>query len=155
MINILSPLLYTPGHQSDFIWSKLVGAGWCCQLGVLCWSLSFGPEENSWDTVERTLHNNGNHRIWQDQQSWGVPVLRDPNRDTMEYYPDQVSDPKGTLPWLGSCRLVRAVVCRAKFNFETKLKVYQIPELNPSTPVKSEKVTLFLIHNTVYTAVEF
>lgn len=56
--------------------------------------------------MERTLHNNGNHTIWQDQQSWGVLVVRDPNRDSMEYYPDQVNDQKRTLPWLGGCRLV-------------------------------------------------
>lgn len=142
LTNIMS-LLRSPGHQSEFIWSKPVGAGWYHQLGVLSWSLSFGPEKNSWDTVERTPdNNNGNHTIWQDQQSWGVPVVRDPNRDPMEYYPDQVNDPKGTLPRLDSCRLVLvsgAGVCWAKFNCETKLKVYQIPEFYPSTPVKSEK----------------
>lgn len=103
LTNIMSPLR-SPGHQSEFIWSKPVGAGWYHQLGVLSWSLSFGPEENSWDTVERTTdNNNGNHTIW---QSWGVPVVRDPNRDPMEYYPDQVNDPKGTLPRSDDCRLV-------------------------------------------------
>lgn len=106
LTNIMNPLC-TLGHQSEFIWSKLVGVGWYRQLGVLSWSLSFGPKENSWDTVARMLHNsNGNHTIWQDQQSWGVSVVRDPNRDTMECYPDQVNDPKGTRPWLDGCRLV-------------------------------------------------
>lgn len=57
--------------------------------------------------MERMLrNNNGNHTTWQDQQSWGVSVAREPNRDTMEYYADQVNDPKETLAQLDSCRLV-------------------------------------------------
>lgn len=114
---VLSACLYAFFHQTDQHFELFVVYFWSLIRFYLV-KAGGGREVSSagrvvlefelWTWVDQlrysggTLHNNiGNHTIWQDQQSWGVPVVTEPNQDTMEYYPDQVNDPEATLPVVG------------------------------------------------------
>lgn len=132
LTQVLSPLLCTLGRQSDFICSNPWGQGgvisWACCVGVWALDLRRTAEIQG---RERYTTTKGNVQFGWIRGVFGVPVVRHPNRGMMEYYPDQVNDPKE------SCkpRCGWMVVGQWGYNLQSKVQLWEQTESlpNPTT----------------------
>lgn len=94
----LCPLLVR-SRLPDFIFLQPMGTNPACCLGVLCWSLNFGPKKNNWEIQSRLFRDRDKATPLQSKLGIlpGSLGLRGffgyhPSKEAMEYYQDQVNN---------------------------------------------------------------